>query len=177
MMLKTKNSSSDHNDVILQNGHTDLIVNSAEFPDGKDLVVNGSSIELQKNLGAISKDHFSSLKATTTDQTSTENSSSVSHVDNVTEEISELSIREKQSDDDPDQVEYIVYENELQMPCIMRLIQKDLSEPYSIYTYRYFIHNWPHLCFMVSIFLGDIHLNFNRKAMIKLILINDPYSP
>jgi len=46
-------------------------------------------------------------------------------------------------------VEYSVYQNELQMPDIMRLIQKDLSEPYSIYTYRYFIHNWPHLCFMV----------------------------
>ena len=48
-----------------------------------------------------------------------------------------------------DEVSYIVYESELQMPEIMRLIQKDLSEPYSIYTYRYFIHNWPHLCFMV----------------------------
>ena len=49
------------------------------------------------------------------------------------------------------EVEYKVYENELQMPDIMRLIQKDLSEPYSIYTYRYFIHNWPHLCFMVRL--------------------------
>ena len=46
-------------------------------------------------------------------------------------------------------ISYVVYESELQMPDIMRLIQKDLSEPYSIYTYRYFIHNWPHLCFMV----------------------------
>lgn len=46
-------------------------------------------------------------------------------------------------------ISYLVYESELQMPDIMRLIQKDLSEPYSIYTYRYFIHNWPHLCFMV----------------------------
>ena len=45
---------------------------------------------------------------------------------------------------------YHVYENELTMPDIMRLIQKDLTEPYSIYTYRYFIHNWPNLCFMVS---------------------------
>ena len=43
---------------------------------------------------------------------------------------------------------YHIYENELTMPDIMRLIQKDLSEPYSIYTYRYFIHNWPNLCFM-----------------------------
>jgi hypothetical protein len=50
-----------------------------------------------------------------------------------------------------DPVSFIVYESELQMPDIMRLIQKDLSEPYSIYTYRYFIHNWPHLCFMVTV--------------------------
>ena len=54
-------------------------------------------------------------------------------------------------------VSYHIYENELNMPDIMRLIQKDLSEPYSIYTYRYFIHNWPNLCFMVS-----AHLIFLR---------------
>jgi hypothetical protein len=49
------------------------------------------------------------------------------------------------------EVEYVSYKSELQMPDIMRLIQKDLSEPYSIYTYRYFIHNWPKLCFLVSL--------------------------
>lgn len=48
-------------------------------------------------------------------------------------------------------IEYVVYVSEVQMPDIMRLITKDLSEPYSIYTYRYFIHNWPKLCFLVSI--------------------------
>lgn len=47
-------------------------------------------------------------------------------------------------------IRYVRYESELQMPWIMRLITKDLSEPYSIYTYRYFIHNWPQLCFLVS---------------------------
>jgi peptide alpha-N-acetyltransferase len=26
---------------------------------------------------------------------------------------------------------------------IMALIQQDLSEPYTIYTFRYFLHNWP----------------------------------
>ncbi|XP_042655090.1 N-alpha-acetyltransferase 30 isoform X2 [Tyto alba] len=45
-------------------------------------------------------------------------------------------------------IRYVRYESELQMPDIMRLITKDLSEPYSIYTYRYFIHNWPQLCFL-----------------------------
>nr|CAD7392894.1 unnamed protein product [Timema cristinae] len=47
-----------------------------------------------------------------------------------------------------DDIKYVSYKSELQMPDIMRLIQKDLSEPYSIYTYRYFIHNWPKLCFL-----------------------------
>ena len=53
-------------------------------------------------------------------------------------------------------VEYVNYENETQMGAIMSLIQKDLSEPYSIYTYRYFIHNWPHLCFLVSSIVHSI---------------------
>jgi len=50
-----------------------------------------------------------------------------------------------------DGIKYVVYESEIQMPDIMRLITKDLSEPYSIYTYRYFIHNWPKLCFLVRL--------------------------
>ena len=81
---------------------------------------------------------------------SIENSSSNSqNIEKATEQFSELKVQPS-DENSVNQVEYIVYENELQMPCIMRLIQKDLSEPYSIYTYRYFIHNWPHLCFMVS---------------------------
>lgn len=47
-------------------------------------------------------------------------------------------------------IKYVSYKSELQMPDIIKLIQKDLSEPYSIYTYRYFIHNWPKFCFLVS---------------------------
>jgi hypothetical protein len=55
-----------------------------------------------------------------------------------------------ETEESPDSdIVYVSYESELQMPDIMRLIQKDLSEPYSIYTYRYFIHNWPKLCFLV----------------------------
>ena len=47
-------------------------------------------------------------------------------------------------------INYVNYESETQMKDIMSLITKDLSEPYSIYTYRYFIHNWPKLSFLVS---------------------------
>jgi len=36
----------------------------------------------------------------------------------------------------------------LHLPLIQRLISGDLSEPYSIYCYRYFLHQWPSLCFL-----------------------------
>ena len=35
-----------------------------------------------------------------------------------------------------------------QMQPVMRLIEKDLSEPYSIFTYRFFINNFPNLCYL-----------------------------
>jgi peptide alpha-N-acetyltransferase len=35
------------------------------------------------------------------------------------------------------------------MNDIVKLIEADLSEPYSIYTYRYFINNWPSLTILV----------------------------
>ncbi|CAJ0930342.1 unnamed protein product, partial [Mesorhabditis belari] len=45
-------------------------------------------------------------------------------------------------------IEFIGYKDETQIAEIMALITKDLSEPYSIYTYRYFIHGWPELCIL-----------------------------
>ncbi|KAK4068446.1 uncharacterized protein Triagg1_7385 [Trichoderma aggressivum f. europaeum] len=51
----------------------------------------------------------------------------------------------------PANLEYIQYEHRLEgqyLPAIRALISKDLSEPYSIYVYRYFLCQWSHLCFM-----------------------------
>lgn len=45
-------------------------------------------------------------------------------------------------------IRIVPYKDETQINYIMRLITKDLSEPYSIYTYRYFLHNWPEYCFL-----------------------------
>ena len=53
-------------------------------------------------------------------------------------------------------VELVEYEKENTLGRIIELITKDLSEPYSIYTYRYFIHNWPFLCFMVCLFVIEL---------------------
>ena len=51
-------------------------------------------------------------------------------------------------------VKYIRYDPEREveyLTAIRQLISKDLSEPYSIYVYRYFLYQWGDLCFMVSV--------------------------
>lgn len=51
----------------------------------------------------------------------------------------------------PENVIYVQYDITLE-PLYLRqmraLIAKDLSEPYSIYVYRYFLYQWPELCFL-----------------------------
>jgi hypothetical protein len=47
-------------------------------------------------------------------------------------------------------VQYEVAKEHIYLRPIRALISKDLSEPYSIYVYRYFLNQWPDLCFMVS---------------------------
>merc|ERR1711990_251811 len=46
------------------------------------------------------------------------------------------------------EIVYEAWKDETQMPLIVALIEKDLSEPYSVFTYRYFINNWPRLCIL-----------------------------
>ncbi|KAJ8686192.1 hypothetical protein QAD02_021986 [Eretmocerus hayati] len=81
-------------------------------------------------------------------------------------------------------IEYVSYTSELQMPDIMKLIQKDLSEPYSIYTYRYFIHNWPKLCFLAMdgeecigaiVCKLDIHRKVTKRGYIAMLAVDIKY--
>jgi hypothetical protein len=46
-------------------------------------------------------------------------------------------------------VAYLPFKGEFQMAEIVALIERDLSEPYSVFTYRYFIWQWPHMCLLV----------------------------
>ena len=50
-----------------------------------------------------------------------------------------------------DGVEWCEYQGEINLPEVMRLVDDDLSEPYSIFTYRYFVKNWPSLCLLAKI--------------------------
>ena len=50
------------------------------------------------------------------------------------------------------EVTFSQYEDEeRQIDAIMTLVDKELSEPYSIFTYRYFINNWPKLCILAHL--------------------------
>jgi peptide alpha-N-acetyltransferase len=49
-------------------------------------------------------------------------------------------------------LQYIQYDPDKEaqyLTAIRELISKDLSEPYSIYVYRYFLYQWADLCYMV----------------------------
>lgn len=82
------------------------------------------------------------------------------------------------------EVTFKEYENELQMPDIMRVIQRELSEPYSIYTYRYFIHNWPKLCFLAMdgdncigaiVCKLDLHRQMTKRGYIAMLAVDAAY--
>ena len=45
-------------------------------------------------------------------------------------------------------IDFVDYVNEEQLDDVISLFQKDLSEPYSVFTYRYFLHRWPQLCIL-----------------------------
>lgn len=81
-------------------------------------------------------------------------------------------------------IKYVSYKSELQMRDIIKLIQKDLSEPYSIYTYRYFIHNWPKFCFLAMdgdkcvgaiVCKLDIHRKVIRRGYIAMLAVDESY--
>ncbi|EDO48600.1 predicted protein [Nematostella vectensis] len=70
------------------------------------------------------------------------------------------------------------------MKAIMALITKDLSEPYSIYTYRYFIHNWPNLCFLAMykdqcvgaiVCKLDVHKSMVHRGYIAMLAVEKDF--
>ncbi|KAJ1978012.1 N-alpha-acetyltransferase 30 [Dimargaris xerosporica] len=48
----------------------------------------------------------------------------------------------------PTNVQFVRYENEAQLPGIQQVVGSSLSEPYPIFTYRYFLVHWPQHCYL-----------------------------
>ena len=134
----------------------DSDVNGQQTSHNKNQSKSSQEIEGEKPLAnGLADDDSRTFDSSETDPTnSSQIQNSFSSPRDIDKEDDVVNVAEPTSLED--EVSYIVYESELQMPDIMRLIQKDLSEPYSIYTYRYFIHNWPHLCFMVFLTFVDL---------------------
>lgn len=130
------------------NAHEHLIgCNGMPHPqsnEGSTTTLSSSSLA-----GSSKIDSSSSIEVLTAALKKVELVSDSKDVCDKSDEKDQASESELSRTDLSTQIAYVQYESELQMPDIMRLIQKDLSEPYSIYTYRYFIHNWPMLCFLV----------------------------
>ena len=116
-------------------------------------------------------------------------SSKITATKNATSEVSNLladvKIKTDSGETNPASISFIQYRDETQMPLIMKLIQKDLSEPYSIYTYRYFIHNWPNLCFLAMAPNGecvgaivcklDLHKKVIKRGYIAMLAVDSNY--
>ncbi|XP_077595370.1 N-alpha-acetyltransferase 30 [Stigmatopora nigra] len=112
-----------------------------------------------------------------------ESSNDTKHPQPPSDELARLELGSSPGEETHD-ICYVRYESELQMPWIMRLITKDLSEPYSIYTYRYFIHNWPQLCFLAMVkqeCVGaivcklDMHKKMFRRGYIAMLAVDSKH--
>lgn len=134
-MKKKKDKGHAHTETNILNGHASLADNCGPCCNG-----SSSRKKVTSQIKHCEEEPHCEDKNTFSD---------ASQEEEVAKRLAGLDLQQHQQP--TDEVEYAVYVNELQMPDIMRLIQKDLSEPYSIYTYRYFIHNWPHLCFMARV--------------------------
>ena len=55
------------------------------------------------------------------------------------------------SSSDGAEIDYVSYGGEQHLPLVMSLVDAELSEPYSIFTYRYFVYLWPQLTFLVRL--------------------------
>ncbi len=46
-------------------------------------------------------------------------------------------------------IKFKTYEKDEELEDIIKLVEHELSEPYSVFTYRYFLTKWPKLCILV----------------------------
>lgn len=77
-------------------------------------------------------------------------------------------------------------ENDEEFQVIKKLIDQDLSEPYSIYVYRYFLNQWPDLTFLaISVdnqeLIGcivckvELHKNVKLRGYIAMLAVEKKY--
>lgn len=168
---------------ITDNSHS--IKKSKKENSATDHESQENGTELQN--GSPSPPNHSSHQTSTENEVSTELSELTPeiHIESkCSSSTQELETIEMVRDDETFRITYKVYESELELPSIMKLIQKDLSEPYSIYTYRYFIHNWPKLCYLALyedkcvgciVCKLDVHRQMIKRGYIAMLAVDKDY--
>ena len=73
---------------------------------------------------------------------SNDDSSSTKH-DKVPKMFLSQATQESQQESEIPGVRFVDYKDESQLHFVSELVGRDLSEPYSIFTYRYFLHRFP----------------------------------
>ena len=148
--------------------------------------INGLAQQVDPSTNAPTNNHLHA--PSTSDNSSSdnpENQTTMTKSDIDNEFIAKLDNLLLDDDNDPE-LYFHSYKSEEEMSSIMTLISGTLSEPYSIYTYRYFIHNWPDLCFLCSTrednqLIGsivsklDLHKKVLRRGYIAMLAINKEY--
>ena len=70
-----------------------------------------------------------------------------------------------------DDVTWRTFRDEADLAQIMKMMTRDLSEPYPIYTYRYFVHQFPELTLIaehdgktIGTIVSKIDMNKNKNG-------------
>ncbi|CAK1582799.1 unnamed protein product [Parnassius mnemosyne] len=184
--------ATDEVNSVDQENLSELLTNTLNIKKSNSNLTNGTSDHSvdERVSGSISK---SEAQEATAFEVATNVNRVECNEDSVKSNNQDTCSLQKNGDSNPesqsidtqaDVIDIISYESELQMPEIMRLIQKDLSEPYSIYTYRYFIHNWPKLCFLAThegkcigaiVCKLDMHRNIVKRGYIAMLAVDKKY--
>lgn len=82
-------------------------------------------------------------------------------------------IENKNEEPEATEIEFLSYGGEHHLPLIMNLVDRELSEPYSIFTYRYFVYLWPQLSFLVRtiLYFDILSLSLAFSKLLLLVLI------
>ncbi|CAF0800940.1 unnamed protein product [Adineta steineri] len=147
--------------------------------------MNGLDYQIESTTNTPTTSHIDQLSNENISSCDDQENQSTIKLDNDKELILKLDNLLLEDKNDPD-IYFHSYQSEKEMSSIMSLISGTLSEPYSIYTYRYFIHNWPDLCFLCSnrdtneligaiVSKLDLHKKVLRRGYIAMLAINKEY--
>lgn len=81
-------------------------------------------------------------------------------------------------------ISYRQYKDESDLATVAHLIDCELSEPYTVYTYRYFLHQWPKLCYIAYdddkpfgtvVCKMDMHRDKAMRGYVAMLVVDKAY--